>query len=489
MQTQQRVVIIGGGLGGLAAAIGAAAQGHDTTIVEARPNLGGKLNIHTAAGFTWDIGPSLLTMPWVLDGVLRQAGTTLAAELDVIPLPSACRYLWQDGTQFDAYASMPAMLESIAQIDPRDVGGMMRFLAYSQRMWDITADAFLYTPFAWKNLLDWRMVSQAWQLDSMRSMDAAVRSFFRSPYLRQVMNRFATYNGSSPYRTPATFNVIAWAELGLGAYYPRGGMYRIAEVLEQAARRMGVTIHTNTPVARIHQRQRRVVAVETATGDHIAADAVISNVDPQVTMRTLLGDTQRAAQLRQRELASSGFVVLLGLRRQYAMLDHHTILFSPDYRAEFANTDAGRLHDTPTLYLNQTVGYDSDHAPVGGQNVFILVNVPPLSGTAIDWQQQAPLYTERVIDRLEQFGMHDIRQQIAYQQVLTPRDLQQMYAAPGGSIYGLASNTRLSAFRRPSQRDAMVQGLLYCGGGTHPGGGVPLALLSGNHAAVLLARR
>ena len=181
--------------------------------------------------------------------------------------------------------------------------------------------------------------------------------------------------------------------------------------------------------------------------------------------------------------------MLLGLRRQYAMLDHHTIVFSPDYRAEFADTDAGRLHDTPTLYLNQTVTYDPQHAPPGGQNVFILVNVPPLSHTMIDWAHHAPIYAERVIDRLEQMGMHDIRQQIAYQQVLTPHDLRQMYAAPGGSIYGLASNARLSAFRRPAQQDALVQGLYYCGGGTHPGGGVPLALLSGNHAASLLARR
>jgi len=161
-------------------------------------------------------------------------------------------------------------------------------------------------------------------------------------------------------------------------------------------------------------------------------------------------------------------------------------LFSPDYQAEFADTDAGRLHATPTIYINHTVHYDPDHAPSGGQNLFLLINVPPTSVGAIDWDSVKHAYAERIIDRLQHFGMADIRAHIVSQQVLTPRDLQHWYAAPGGSIYGLASNHLLSAFLRPPQRDAQIRGLYYCGGGTHPGGGVPLALLSGMHAATLL---
>ena len=486
MPTAERVVVIGGGLGGLAVAIQLASRGYAVTVLEARERLGGKLNIIAADGFCWDIGPSLLTMPWVLDDLLRKAGSSLASELDVIPLPSACRYLWDDGTQFDAFASLPALLQSVAAIEPRDAGGFMRFLHYAHELWDLTADTFLYAPFGWRRLLDWRLLTQSWRLDSLRTMDRAVRGFFVSRQMRQVMNRFATYNGSSPYRTPATFNLIAWAEFGLGAYYPRGGMYRIAEVLTATAQRLGVEIRTSTAARAICYQQGAVQAVETMAGERIATRLVVSNVDPQVTLRMLLGDQARAQRLEQRELACSGFVILLGLDRRYDHLDHHTILFSPDYQVEFADTDAGRLHATPTIYINHTVHYDTDHAPSGGQNLFLLINVPPLAGSKIDWDATKFAYADRVLDRLQHFGMADIRQRIISQQTLTPFDLQNMYAAPGGSIYGLASNHLLSAFLRPPQRDSQIRGLYYCGGGTHPGGGVPLALLSGMHAATLL---
>jgi phytoene desaturase len=489
MRQSERVVVVGGGLGGLAAAIRCAVAGRPTTLIEARPNVGGKLNIVRDQGFVWDIGPSLLTMPWVLDDLLQAAGSSLAAELDVVALPSACRYLWADGMRFDAMASLPALIQSIAAINPRDVGNFMRFMQYSQQLWDLSADNFLDTPMTgWQSLLDWRVLRDGWRLDGLRTMDVAVRSFFESPQLQQVMNRFATYNGSSPYRTPATFNLIAWAEFGLGAFYPRGGLYRIAEVLHATAQRVGVDIKTATRVTGIQHQQGRVSGVTTSDGDTIATQRVISNVDPQVTLATLLdGGARRAQRLAQRELSTSGFVVLWGLRQRYDQLDHHTICFSPDYRAEFADTDAGRLHATPTIYLNHTVGYDFDHAPVGGQNIFALVNVPATRGSQIDWPNVAAQYADQLVNQLEtRFGLAGFRQNIVVQHILTPHDLAQRYNAPGGSIYGLASNSALSAFMRPPQRDPQIAGLYYCGGGTHPGGGIPLALLSGKHAAQLV---
>ena len=180
-------------------------------------------------------------------------------------------------------------------------------------------------------------------------------------------------------------------------------------------------------------------------------------------------------------------MVLWGLRERYTQIDHHTVCFSPNYRAEFADTSAGRLHATPTIYLNHTVGYDLDHAPLGGQNIFALVNVPATRGCQIDWPNMAAGYADLMASQLEtHFGLTGFRQNIVVQHILTPHDLAQLYNAPGGSIYGLASNTTLSAFMRPAQRDPQIAGLYYCGGGTHPGGGIPLALLSGKHAAQLV---
>ena len=482
--TGGRVVVIGAGVGGLASAIRCAQAGRPTTLLEARPQLGGKLNIRHDAGFTWDTGPSLLTMPWVLDELLQCAGTSLAQELDIISLPSACRYLWEDGTVFDAHASLPQLLDSIRHISPDDTHAFMRFLTYAGTIWDLTADPFLYQPFdGLKSVAKSNMLHRSWQLDGIRTMDQAVRSYFRHPYMQQVMNRFATYNGSSPFRTPATFNTIAWAEFALGAFYPRGGMYGITQLLERTAVRLGVEIKVNTAVAEISHHNGAVRGVCTSDGDYYEATDVICNVDPQIAYdRFIPGAKGRAERLKKRELSMSGMAILWGIDRAYTHLDHHTVCFSPNYRAEFADIDAGRLHDTPTVYLNHTMNYDPSHAPACGQNLFALVNVPAQRG-AIDWAATAPVYIERVMDRLASFGMADIRDRIVVQHVYTPDDFAHLYNAPGGAIYGLASNARTSAFMRPPQRDRDINGLVFCGTGTHPGGGVPLALLSGKHAA------
>ena len=254
MGQSDRVVVIGAGVGGLASAIRCAVAGKQTTLLEASAQVGGKLNSLQDSGYTWDTGPSLLTMPWVLDELLQYAGSSLAEELEVIRLPSACRYIWQDGTVFDAHASLPELLDGIHRISPDDVHSFMQFITYAGNIWNLTADPFLYKPFdGLKSFNNGKMLQRTWQLDGLRTMDKAVRSYLHHPYLQQVMNRFATYNGSSPYRTPATFNTIAWAEFALGAFYPRGGMYGITQLLERTARRVGVEIVVNAPVAEISQ--------------------------------------------------------------------------------------------------------------------------------------------------------------------------------------------------------------------------------------------
>ena len=479
-----KVVVIGAGVGGLASAIRCAVAGRQTTLLEARPSVGGKLNVLQDAGFTWDTGPSLLTMPWVLDELLQATGSSLAAELDVISLPSACRYFWQDGTVFDAHASLPDLLESIRSISPQDAHAFVDFLAYAGKIWNLTADPFLYKPFdGFKSMNNGSLLKRTWQLDGLRTMDQAVRSYFSHPYLQQVMNRFATYNGSSPYRTPATFNTIAWAEFALGAYYPRGGMYGITQMLERTARRVGVDVVVNAPVAEISHHNGAVRGVCTTNGTYYDATDVICNVDPQIAYEHFIpGAQRRAERLKKRELSMSGMAILWGLDRAYPHLDHHNVCFSPDYRAEFADIDAGRIHDLPSIYLNHTMNTDPSHAPVGGQNLFALVNVPPQRGT-MDWDHIADAYVDRVIDRLASFGMADLRERIVVQHVYTPDDFAERYNAPGGAIYGLASNARMSAFLRPLQRDRELRGLVFCGTGTHPGGGVPLAVLSRKHAA------
>ena len=481
----QPIVIVGGGLGGLAAAIHLAARGRRVVVLEKNERVGGKLNIIEESGYTFDTGPSLLTMPWVLRGLLEIAGARLEDELELAPVEPTCRYRWSDGTRFDAYQTLPLLIEEIGRLDPRDVGGFLRFMAHARRIYEATAGPFLLHPFdGLRDLVTPAIARDAWKIDALRTVDQAVRAFFHSPYLRQVFDRYATYNGSSPYRAPATLNLIPYVEFVEGGWYVRGGMYQLARVLERLARRLGVEIHTNAPVERILARDGAAGGVKLAGGDAIEASAVVSNADPRYTYETLLpGQARAAARLARLEPSCSGFILLLGVDRAYAELAHHNIFFSDDYPREFAAIfERGVPAPDPTVYVCATGLADPTHAPPGHMNLFVLVNAPAMN-RRVNWEREAAGYRDTVVRKLERMGLRGLEQHIAYERIITPADLQSRYNATGGAIYGLASNHMFTAFLRPPLRARGLRRLYFVGGGTHPGGGIPMVLLSGRAVA------
>src|SRR5215203_2653839 len=261
------IIIVGAGLGGLAAAIQLAARGRRVVVLEKNERVGGKLNFVSEAGYTFDTGPSLLTMPWVLRALFETAGARMEDALELVPIEPTCCYRWPDGTRFDAFQSLPLLLQAIRQLDPRDVAGFLRFLAYAERIYQAVAGPFLLQPFdGLRDLITPALLRDTWKIDPLRTVDHAVRSFFHSPYLRQVFNRYATYNGSSPYLAPATFNLIAFVEFAEGGWYLRGGMYTLARALDRLARQLGVEIYTNSPVERVLTREGVTHGVELAGG-------------------------------------------------------------------------------------------------------------------------------------------------------------------------------------------------------------------------------
>jgi phytoene desaturase len=474
-------IVIGGGLGGLAAAITLAAAGRSVSIVEQLDRVGGKLNLVEVAGFSFDTGPSLLTMPWVLRELFATAGTSLEAELTIEPVDPLCRYVWSDGSVFDMTPQLPRLAAEIARIEPADVAGFSRFLGYTAQIYDAVAEPFLARPFrGLRDMVNQRMLRDSLRIDPLRTVDQSLRTFFRSPRLRQVFGRYATYNGSSPFRAPATFNLISYVELTQGGWHVRGGMYQITRALERTARRLGVSIHTGVAVSRIVERDGAVAGVQLADGSSIAARTIVANVDPRIVAERLRATPQpRPAG----ELSYSGFVLMLGVRGTDPLLRHHTIFFSDDYRREFdAIVGRGVPAEDPTVYVCAPSVSDPSVAPPDHSNLFILVNAPH-SGQYARWPAEAARYRELVLDRLERNGLAGLRGRIVVERMLTPHDLEQRYAAPGGAIYGLASNTPFAAFLRPAQRSAGLRGLYFAGGGTHPGGGIPLVLLSGRAAA------
>jgi phytoene desaturase len=477
----QSTIIVGGGLGGLAAAIHLAAAGRHVTLLEKNERLGGKANIVQDQGYTFDTGPSLLTMPWVVRQLFAAAGERMEDHLTLVPLSSTCRYRWPDGAQFEAYQLLPLLLHEIERLEPRDVRGFLRFLAYTRRIYEAVAGPFLLDPFdGLRDLMTMALVRDSWKIDSFRTVDSAVQAYFHSPYLRQVFNRYATYNGSSPYRAPATFNIIPYVEFAEGGWYVQGGMYKLVEALEALARRVGVDMRMGIEVQEIIVRDGQARGVRLASGEQLHADDVVVNADPRYAYATLLHDQERtAARMARLEPSCSGVVLLLGVDRVYDELNHHNIFFSADYPREFAAIFDKRVPPPdPTIYVSATSVTDPQHAPHGHMNLFVLVNAPATS-PRVNWPREASGYRDLVLARLERMGLHDLGKHIRFERTITPQDFEARYNAPGGALYGLASNSRWSAFLRPPLRARGIERLFFVGGGTHPGGGIPLVLLSG----------
>jgi len=311
-----------------------------------------------------------------------------------------------------------------------------------------------------------------------RTLPQLLARFNPGPELTQFFLRFATYLGANPYRAPAILHNVAWAELGLGVYYPHGGVTGVVRALEALARRLGVTVQVGVTVKRLVVQGDRIGQVVT-DHDSYRAEAVVSTLDIVRTYE-LLG---RATPLAGREPSLSGFVLLLGVEGHTPLLSHHTISFAPDYPAEFAALARGQPPQEPTLYLSLSCKTDPEQAPAGCENWFVMANAPALS-PGDNWSATGLAYAEHLVRVLAQRGL-DVRERLRLSAHRTPQELAKL--GHRGSIYGSAPHTLLSTLR-PRQTIPGLRNLVLAGGTVHPGGGVPLALLSGKQAAQLLTR-
>lgn len=513
-------LIVGGGIGGLSTAIHLAAADRDPAtdrprpdarriiVLESAPTVGGKLGEVREAGFRWDTGPSVLTMRHVFEDLFERAGRRMADHLELLPIDPLTRYHWSDGSVLPLDADPDALAAGLERFAAGSAEQWRAFLDYAARLHDLTAEPFIYgDPPSLKRLHRLPLLD-ALRIDPLRTMDAAIAGHVQDARLRQLLGRFATYVGGSPYRAPATLNVIAHVELAGGVWYPRGGLRAVADALADLARDLGVEIRTHSPVAAVtfgRRAARRPSAngVRLAKGEHVPADSVVLNVDVTTACRNLLADLPAARRLSRRlaraEPSLSGFVLLLGVEDRHPELAHHNIFFAEDYRAEFEAIAAGRLPEDPTIYLAITSRSDPEHAPSGHANYFILVNAAPMpvsneapprrsrgelaapeerSTDPRDWQA----FRDRILARLADHGV-DVRGRILVEQRITPAQIEIASGAWRGALYGPSPNDRWSAFRRVPNRFPGARGLYLAGGTTHPGGGVPMVTLSGAVAA------
>ncbi len=482
------VVILGGGIGGLAAAIYLARAGRRVLLFEQNQQVGGKMGEHRAQGFRWDSGPSVITMRNVFEELFAAADKDLSDSVVFEPIDPLTRYFFWDGKCLDLSRDLSQTLEQIAALDERDVEGYLAFLAEAARVYRIVSPVFLFGPPPSLASLSKVTLKDALSVDLLGTLQKRIERVVRHPHLRQLLGRFATYVGASSYLAPATLSSIAHVELAQGVWYPKGGVYQLARAYQRLATELGVEIHYGARLQRLEVQDDAVTQVHLESGEKIATQTVLSNIDVTTTYSLIAGQTAQKMfrRLRRQAPSCSGFILLLGVEGTHPSLAHHNVFFSRDYRKEFDQIfRQGRLPEDPTIYVAITAKSDGDHAPAACENWFVLVNSPPLpESSPEDWAEASQAYAEHLLRCLAQRG-YDLRSKIRYQKILTPLDLQRSTGAWRGALYGVSFNSRFAPFVRHGNRSPL-RGLYFAGGSVHPGGGVPLATLSGKRAAQLI---
>ncbi len=490
--TRGPVAVIGAGLGGLSCAARLANAGFRVDLYDQRPQVGGKAGSRSLAGYRFDTGPSLFTMPRVFEQLFDELGERLEDHLHPIPLAPICTYFYPEGTVLRSFSDRERFAAEIEAKLGESGRGLERYLRHTGRIYESAAELFLWhslhEPSTYAQPFARRALLELGRLDALRPLHQANRSFFSDPRLVQLFDRYATYNGSSPFRAPATLGIIPFVEHGLGGYGLEGGIHALPQALERLARRKGVSLQPGTRVDRILIRDGQVRGI-LVSGEQRDYPVVVSNADVLRTYEDLLQQPHAPAARRYRRLepSSSGLVFLWGLAETYPELGVNNIFFSPDYRREFRELFEERVCPRdPTIHVSITSKLVPTDAPRGGENWFVLVNAPYVAGQ--DWQRETARVRRRALAVLEKALGRPVASRIAAEEVMTPQDIERDTGSSRGSLYGISSNTRLAAFLRHPNRSRRVRGLYFCGGSVHPGGGMPLALLSGKIAADLVRK-
>jgi phytoene desaturase len=483
-----KAVVIGAGIGGIATAIRLAHKGYDTHIFESSTRPGGKLRSLTLGKYRFDMGPSLFTMPHWVDELFRLCGEDPRTHFNYNKLPVVCKYFWEDGTCFGVPADADEFAVKAAAIFGLSAEKIKEHLALSADLYNLTASTFLERSLhqvkTWMRKDVLHTLTQVHKLHLGKTLNELHVNSLKDHKLVQLFNRYATYNGSSPYRAPALMHVIPHLENHFGAWFPERGMYGIVEALFGLAKRKGVTFHFNTPVQGIVIKNKKAIGIATLKGD-ILSDVVVSNADVWSTYRHLLPKEKAPEKILHRERSSSAFIFYWGINRIFSQLDVHNILFSNDYRREFEQLFSRREYpDDPTVYLHICSKVKPDDAPAGSENWFVMVNAPHL--THLNREVEVSQLREQVLQKIERVLGVDLRPHIEVEETLSPEKIQNITSSHLGSLYGTASNDKWSAFLRHPNFTHRIRGLYFTGGSVHPGGGIPLCLQSAKIVAQMI---
>lgn len=481
----EQPVIIGAGLGGLAAALSLAAAGRPPLVFDALDAPGGKVGTATVDGVSFDTGPSVLTMPDTFAQLFAKAGRRMEDELTLVGHDPAFRYLWPDGTTFDVTTTRASTLASAARVFGDDAArDLERFLNYAQRIWEAAAPNFVMgeAPSVGRLLrMPVGQLARVRHIDSLRSMQRGIEAHVAHPRLRDVLMRYATYNGSDPRTAPATLNCIAHVELAGGGWGIAGGVAELARALERVATQAGASFHYGRRVTKVVlDAEGRVEGICLDDGQVVRTRAVIANADAAHVQRDLLPRASSPGFDALRTPSMSGWTAVLRARRRTERAPH-AVLFPTRYAGEFEDIfDHGRPPEDPTVYVcaqekaQRRTGW-AEHEPL-----FVMANAPAEPDDGASDPACWSTLRDTVLRRLREHDLIDADDEVVWER--TPTDLARAFPGSRGAIYGLSSNDRMAAFQRPPNR-TRISGLYLASGSAHPGGGMPLCAQSGRLAA------
>lgn len=490
MTPAKNAVVIGAGFGGLALAIRLQAAGVQTTLLEKRDKPGGRAYVYEDEGFTFDAGPTVITDPSAIEELFTAAGKSIKDYVDLLPVSPFYRLCWEDGTQFD-YANDQASLDrQIGALNPRDVAGYQRFLAYSKAVFNEGYLKLGAVPF-----LSFRDMIQAGpqlaRLQAWRSVYSKVSEFIEDEKLRQAFSFHSLLVGGNPFATSSIYTLIHALERQWGVWFPKGGTGALVQGMVKLFEDIGGRIELNAEVASIEVSGARATGVRLHDGRVLNADCVASNADVVHTYANLLAQYPRGvkegARLKRNRFSNSLFVIHFGLKRPQPQLQHHTVCFGPRYREliqEIFKGDA--LAEDFSLYLHAPCITDPSLAPPGCSSHYVLSPVPHLGNAPIDWEIEGPRYRDRIFEYLEKYYMPGLREDLVTSRIFTPNDFRDELNAHLGSAFSLEPVLQQSAWFRPHNRDANLANVYLVGAGTHPGAGVPGVIGSAKATAGLM---
>jgi len=478
--------VIGAGIGGMSAAIRLAGSGYKVTVFEKNTSPGGKAGNIEVDGFRFDTGPSLLTMTDILKELYESSGEDINAYLDIRKLDNHCRYFYSDGTVLNAYSDRDKYFDEAVKKMNITREKLAAYSNYTKRIYDLTKDIFLFDSYkGMKSLLSFKSLKTLLQIrgiDSFRTIHEANKSFFEDERLVQLYDRYATYNGSNPYSAPATLNLISHVENALGGYYLAEGMYGLTKGMYKLAEKKGVEFRFGEEITGIDRDGSDVTSLRTSKGNY-TFDYYISNLDSITTNKKFLGEPINKE--RDELLSTSAMVFYWGIKGVHTEFDTHNILFSNDYRKEFDELFEERvIPNDPTVYIYISSKFAKKDAPEGYENWFVMINTPANNGQ--DWEEEAKKVKKIILKKMDKITGKRIEGNITAERILNPKLLEEKTGSYKGSIYGYSSNTKFAAFKRQPNRSKKFDNLYYCGGSAHPGGGIPLVILSGKNVAEMI---